>query len=103
MGLCSSDQNTKQALAEDKARSIATDRQLQLSQREDSLVNKLLLLGAGESGKSTLFKQMQTIYGKGFSDAERKNFVHIVHANVVYAMQVLCRQGLPIDTFLSSH
>jgi len=34
-------------------------------------VNKLLLLGAGDSGKSTLFKQMKSIYGPGFTERER--------------------------------
>jgi GTPase SAR1 family protein len=36
----------------------------------DQRTFKLLLLGAGESGKSTLFKQMLTIYGKGVSKDE---------------------------------
>jgi guanine nucleotide-binding protein G(i) subunit alpha len=45
-------------------------------------IHKLLLLGAGESGKSTLFKQMTAIYGKGFVDDERKHFVTIIHQNI---------------------
>jgi len=52
-------------------------------------IHKLLLLGAGESGKSTLFKQMITIYGKGFPVEERKNFIETVRRNVVNAIRSL--------------
>jgi len=54
----------------------------------------LLLLGAGESGKSTLFKQMVTIYGTGFSEEERKNYEFIVYNNIIYSMQALVTASL---------
>jgi len=43
----------------------------------------------GESGKSTLLKQMITIYGAGYSDRERRNFVTSIHNNVLNAAQSL--------------
>jgi len=53
---------------------------------------KLLLLGAGESGKSTLFKQMTTIYGRGFSENERKNkYKKICIDNVMTCIRALLR------------
>jgi len=49
------------------------------------------LLGAGESGKSTIFKQMNVIHGKGFSEAERKGkYKKIIHDNVFASIKTLC-------------
>ena len=42
---------------------------------DDAKIIKMLLLGAGESGKSTIFKQMKVINKGGFSEKERKEFV----------------------------
>jgi len=53
---------------------------------------KLLLLGAGESGKSTLFKQMIALYGKGYTDDERKKFTSIISQNIISAMHNLVKR-----------
>jgi len=94
MGLCfSADSNMtaeeKERARAEKARSRAIDKQGMDDQQTEQAINKLLLLGAGESGKSTLFKQMITIYGTGFPDAERKTFEPIIYNNVISSMQTL--------------
>jgi len=55
-------------------------------QDQEAKIIKMLLLGAGESGKSTIFKQMKIINKDGYSEAERKAFVGIVHSNAVSSM-----------------
>lgn len=50
---------------------------------------KLLLLGAGESGKSTIFKQMRILYGTGYSEEERRGFTQCIHANIITAAKAL--------------
>jgi len=71
-------------------------------------------LGTGESGKSTVMKQMQILYGNGFSDTEKESFTSILRRNAFDTMQTLvrymhetkqpwqskeCEQN--VDTFLS--
>lgn len=96
MGICASEnvsQEVQQARDKERARSKEVDRNISSSQSQDQQINKLLLLGAGESGKSTLFKQMQQIYGKGFSEADRKNFIPIIYNNMVLSLKVLCENA----------
>jgi GTPase SAR1 family protein len=47
----------------------------------------MLLLGAGESGKSTIFKQMKVINKDGYSEKEQKEFIPIIHMNVCQSMK----------------
>ncbi|KAJ5068438.1 g protein alpha i subunit [Anaeramoeba ignava] len=50
---------------------------------------KILLLGAGDSGKSTLLKQMKIIHGKGFNEEERREFTERVQENIIQNMKSL--------------
>jgi len=79
------DAATKDGAAKDK---IITIELREDKKRMDSEV-KLLLLGAGESGKSTIAKQMKIIHLKGFSKDECLTYKSIINNNVVGSMKVL--------------
>jgi len=68
MGVCGSTLSAeeKDARKKDHHKTRQIDFSLQTHHQADQQVNKLLLLGSGESGKSTLFKQLITLYGPGF-------------------------------------
>ena len=53
---------------------------------------KLLLLGAGESGKSTVLKQMKVIHEGGYSRAERLSFRFTIYSNILDSAQRLCEE-----------
>uniref|UniRef100_A0A3Q0RGG7 Guanine nucleotide binding protein (G protein) alpha v1 n=1 Tax=Amphilophus citrinellus TaxID=61819 RepID=A0A3Q0RGG7_AMPCI len=69
MGLCLGTEVTEE---EKKARthSAKIDRELYESAKREMNVVKILLLGAAESGKSTLVKQMKIIHSNGFTKQE---------------------------------
>lgn len=50
---------------------------------------KLLLLGAGESGKSTFLKQMRIIHGIKFEPELMREYQRVIYQNIVRGMQVL--------------
>ena len=62
---------------------------------------KLLLLGAGGSGKSTIVKQMKIIHGSGYSTRERMEFQPRVHLNAIESMfgilQAMERLSIPLS------
>ncbi|CAH8524845.1 unnamed protein product [Dicrocoelium dendriticum] len=61
-------------------------RQLKKSYKNESKCLKLLLLGTGESGKSTVLKQMKIIHINGYTVREKLEFVLPVHKNIHDAM-----------------
>jgi GTPase SAR1 family protein len=70
--------------------SSAEDRYNQKIQREqaeaakaETRTMKLLLLGTGDSGKTTLRKQMRCLYGEGFPLQTRKQIASVVLGNLI--------------------
>lgn len=85
-------------------KSTAIDRQLERDRQQDELKVKLLLLGAGESGKSTIFKQMRIIYGTPRSEDDLRMYGVVVRSNVVTAVRKLCQllRSLDVESQLAS-
>ena len=52
------------------------------------------------SGKSTLFKQMISLYGSGFSHEDLVGYTHIVYNNTLTAMKTLIEES---ENFVVSH
>jgi hypothetical protein len=88
MGICGSTAVSAEAL-----RAKKLDDLIEKDKRDEEQKVKLLLLGAGESGKSTIFKQMRILYGVGFSEEDRKNFRAVIHSNTVLSMRSLVTQA----------
>jgi len=64
-------------------------REIDLSKRSQSKDHKLLLLGAGSSGKSTFFKQLCQIHGNGFQQQDIEQARQNVYDCVIDQMKQL--------------
>ncbi|GAA5832927.1 hypothetical protein JCM11251_000533 [Rhodosporidiobolus azoricus] len=73
----------------EKERSNAIDRQLDDDAKKYRRECKILLLGSGESGKSTIVKQMKIIHQNGYSRDEMMLFRLTIHKNILDSAQGL--------------
>lgn len=67
------------------------DRNLREDREKADRVVKLLLLGAGESGKSTIVKQMKIIHEDGYSEEECKQYKVVVFSNTIQSIIAIIR------------
>jgi len=86
MACCLSEEQKEQ-----KRINAEIERQLRKDKRDARRELKLLLLGTGESGKSTFIKQMRIIHGAGFSDEDKRTYIKLVYQNIFMAMQSMIR------------
>ncbi|SPN97445.1 probable G protein alpha chain [Cephalotrichum gorgonifer] len=71
------------------SRSRELDKVIRQDEKRMAKEVKLLLLGAGESGKSTVLKQMKLIYSQGFSKSEKLDWKPVIFNNVVQSFQMI--------------
>lgn len=80
--------------AEERAAS-ARSKQIEKNLKEDGIQAakdiKLLLLGAGESGKSTIVKQMKIIHESGFTPEDFKQYRPVVFSNTIQSLVAILR------------
>ncbi|KTG42887.1 hypothetical protein cypCar_00028997 [Cyprinus carpio] len=67
------------------------ERQLRRDKKDARRELKLLLLGTGESGKSTFIKQIRIIHGSGYSEEDRRSFTKLVYQNIFTSIQAMIR------------
>lgn len=63
----------------------------------------MLLLGAGESGKSTIVKQMRLMYRDPYQDDEREAYREVVFSNTLQSMQAVIRGFHILDVPVPEH
>ncbi|KAF7972378.1 hypothetical protein HWV62_1090 [Athelia sp. TMB] len=100
MGNCTS-QNDRLA----QARSDAIDREIEVDSKKFRKECKILLLGSGESGKSTIVKQMKIIHQDGFNRDELLTYRMTVYRNLVDSAQaiILAMRKIGIDCEIPSN
>jgi GTPase SAR1 family protein len=93
MGGCGSTPEQREAARLNKA----IESKLLSDTTGDRQTIKLLLLGAGECGKSTILKQMRILHKKGFSTEEKKATISLVRANTLQCIHALCRACIDLE------
>jgi len=84
---CATSQDEKRQ----KEYSKALDRLLKEDAERAAKDVKLLLLGAGESGKSTIVKQMRIIHQHGYTKEEFEQYRPVVYSNTIQSLGAIIR------------
>ncbi|XP_065837544.1 guanine nucleotide-binding protein G(s) subunit alpha-like [Oscarella lobularis] len=67
------------------------DKELMKEAKNYKATHRLLLLGAGESGKSTIVKQMRILHVNGFGEDEKRRTIPDIHNNIKDSISTLLR------------
>ena len=87
--------------ADDASVATSTDRRIHKQLKEDANQQeraiKLLLLGAGECGKSTILKQMKILHKNGFTTTERVEARDLIYSNTLSSIQALSQAVIDLN------
>jgi GTPase SAR1 family protein len=94
MGLCASSEDPgKKAKVVSSPEERKADKQIEdemaAARNEDARLKKLLLLGPGQSGKTTIYRQLVNLYGEKYDEEKLMSFRPIVHTNVLNSIKKL--------------
>lgn len=84
MGICGSAPDI-----EGKRQNDVIESQLKREKEQQRTEVKMLLLGAGESGKSTILKQMKLIHEGGYNIQEKRAYKAIAYSNLIQSMKMM--------------
>lgn len=93
MGNCgSTDGENQQPGVGHKAKLISGNIDLEMDEAKTTEASKvkMLLLGAGESGKSTVFKQMRILHGSPRTEDDLRMYGVVIRHNIIVAVRKLC-------------
>lgn len=85
------------ASTEQDSKSREIQRELDKSNASSNKISKLLLLGAGESGKSTFFRQLRICHGDVYSRDDLLAFKPVVFSNTLQCMRKVIENSSKID------
>lgn len=91
-----------ESLMQSKRVNDLIEQNLQLERNKNKNEVKLLLLGAGESGKSTVLKQMKLLHQGGFTHRERMQYGQVIWADAIESMRTLILQARKLGIELDS-
>ncbi|KAF5376950.1 hypothetical protein D9615_007278 [Tricholomella constricta] len=89
MGSCMSSPTGVEVTELDKARHKEAEKQLREAKAKLAIQVKVLLLGSGDSGKSTILKQMRLIHKLPFSAQEIESYRQLTFDNLTRGMKYL--------------
>ena len=78
-------------------RSKDLDRKIRQDGEQAAREVKLLLLGAGESGKSTIVKQMKIIHENGYTEDDCKQYKAVVYSNTIQSIIAIVKAMKQLD------
>ncbi|KAJ6227162.1 guanine nucleotide-binding protein g(o) subunit alpha [Anaeramoeba flamelloides] len=84
----------KKRLQRKRKRNRQIEKNLKKEEKELNEQIKILVLGTGDSGKSTLIKQLQIVYRNGFHERDLKRYKTAIRCNLVLHMKVLVAASL---------
>jgi hypothetical protein len=106
-GNCNTSSYASPAIEDNDPQLKILDKRINQSMKDDQeqarFDIKLLLLGCGECGKSTILKQMKILHKNGFTSDEKKSQHELVYKNVLQSIQALCRACFDLEIGFGSN